>query len=286
MGSLDRQVALVTGGASGIGLAVVRRYVAEGARVGVFDQSADRLEELRSELGDAVTTVTGDVRSIEDNQRAVAEIVDHFGKLDVAVANAGLGDAWLELANIAPEDLSDIYDDVFDVNVRGVIFTAKAALTELVRSRGCLIVTLSNSAFYPDGGGVMYIASKHAALGVVRQLAHEWAPTVRVNGVSPGATRTDIRMPRSMGTDEHGNPIRTHTHPDNKDEAVERVVPLALHADPEDHAGAYVILASRVDGRAMSGTVIDTDAGLGIRGLRRVRGGDDLPERLLGPEGS
>ena len=157
---------------------------------------------------------------------------------------------------------------------------AHAAVEELVKANGTFIVTLSNSSFYPDGGGVMYIGSKHGALGVVRQLAHEFAPHVRVNGVAPGATRTDIRMPESFGLDDKGERIRTHTHPDNKDEAVERVVPLALHADPEDHAGAYVLLASRRDGRAITGACIKTDAGLGIRGLRRVRGGDDLPERF------
>jgi hypothetical protein len=90
-------------------------------------------------------------------------------------------------------------------------------------------------------------------------------------------------MPASFGLDEHGQRIRTHTHPSNADEAVERVVPLALHADPSDHSGAFVLLASRRDGRAITGAVIKTDAGLGIRGLRRVRGGDDLRERLLGP---
>ena len=71
-------------------------------------------------------------------------------------------------------------------------------------------------------------------------------------------------MPASFGLDEHGQRIRTHTHPDNKDEAVERVVPLALHADPEQHSGAFVLLASRRDGVAISGAVIKTDADLGF----------------------
>lgn len=282
MASLDGQVALVTGGGSGIGLGVVRRYVEEGARVGVLDLLPDRLEQLRDELGDAVVTVAGDVREVEDNRRAVAATVEAFGKLDVFVANAGLGDAWRELADIPAEDLPAVYADIYDVNVKGVLLGIKVALPELVRTRGSVIITLSNSAFYPDGGGVMYISSKHAALGIMRQLAHEFAPTVRVNAVSPGATRTDIRMPPSLGVDEHGNPIRTHAHPDNADERVMEVVPLAVHANPEDHSGAYVLLASRRDGAVMTGTVIDTDAGLGVRGIRRVRGGDDLAERLLG----
>ena len=163
----------------------------------------------------------------------------------------------------------------------GVIIGARVMLPELLKTNGSIIVTLSNSSFYPDGGGVMYIASKHAALGVVRQLARS-SHRVRVNGVSPGATKTDIRMPASFGLDEKGERIRTHTHPSNKDEAVEAVTPLKLHAEPADHAGAFVLLATRRNSRAMTGTVIESEAGLGVRGLRRVRGGDDLKTRILG----
>jgi cis-2,3-dihydrobiphenyl-2,3-diol dehydrogenase len=282
MGSLNGEVALVTGGGSGIGRGVVDRFVEEGARVAVVDVAGDRLEDVRAEHGDAVLGIQADVLRVDENRRAVAETVAAFGKLDCFVANAGLGDAFRELIDIPEEDVPAVYDEIFDLNIKAVILGARAAVTALARSRGSFIVTLSNSSFYPDGGGVMYIASKHGALGIVRQLAHEWAPVIRVNGVAPGATRTDIRMPASFGLDEHGQRIRTHTHPDNKDEAVERVVPLALHADPADHAGAYVLLASRRDGRAVTGAVYKTDAGLGIRGLRRVRGGDDLRERLLG----
>lgn len=283
MGWLEGEVALVTGGGSGIGRAAVRRYVEEGARVGVMDISEERLAELRDELGDAVVTSVGDVTQIGDNERAVATTVEAFGKLDAFLANAGLGDAWREVAELSPEELAGAYEEIFGVNVKGVLLGVRAALPELVKTQGCVIITLSNSSFHPDGGGVMYIASKHAALGLMRQLAHELAPSVRVNAVAPGATRTDIRMPKSLGVDEHGEPIRTHEHPDNKDEAVMRVVPLAVHADPEDHAGAFALLASRRDGRVMTGTVIESEAGIGVRGIRRVRGGDDLAERQLAP---
>jgi len=282
MGWLEGETALVTGGGSGIGRAVVDRFVEEGARVAVVDIVEERLDQVREDHGDAVIGVNADVLTVEGNERAVRETVAAFGKLDTFVANAGLGDAFRELIDIPVESVGATYDEIFDLNVKAVILGARVAVTELARTGGNFIVTLSNSSFYPDGGGVMYIASKHAALGIVRQLAHEWAPVIRVNGVAPGATKTDIRMPASFGLDEHGQRIRTHTHPSNADAAVEAVVPLALHAEPADHAGAYVVLASRRDGRAVSGAVFKTDAGLGIRGLRRVRGGDDLRERLLG----
>ena len=282
MGWLEGEVALVTGGGSGIGRAVVDRYIEEGAKVCIVDIIGDRLDELKAAHGDQVTCILGDVTKLEDNRRAIAQTVKDFGKLDVFVANAGLGDAFREIVDIREEDVGKVYNEIFDLNVKAVIIGARAAIPELLKTEGSIIVTLSNSSFYPDGGGVMYIASKHAALGVVRQLAHELAPFIRVNGVSPGATKTDIRMPVSFGLDEQGQRIRTHTHPSNADDAVERVTPLRMHAWPEDHAGAYVLCASRRDGRAMTGSIVKTEAGLGVRGLRRVRGGDDLKQRVLG----
>ena len=282
MAQLEGQVALVTGGGSGIGRAVVDRYVEEGARVCIMDISAERLVELSRLYGERVIGVQGDATTVEANERAVRQTVEKFSKLDVFVANAGLGDAFRELIDIPTADVPRVYKEIFDLNVLAVIIGARVAVKELVKTQGSIIVTLSNSSFYPDGGGVMYIASKHAALGIVRQLAHEFAPMVRVNGVSPGATKTDIRMPASFGLDERGERIRTHTHPSNKDAAVEAVTPLKMHAEPADHSGAYVLLASRRDSKAMTGTVVKSEAGLGIRGLRRVRGGDELRKRLLG----
>ena len=283
---LEDEVAIVTGGGSGIGRAVVDRYVAEGARVCVADVAEDRLAEVAAAHGDKVTTIRCDVRSLADNKAAVRHAVDTFGRLDVFVANAGLSDMFRELANIPEDRVEAAYDQVYDVNVKGVILGAKAALPALVASRGALVVTLSNSSFWPDGGGIMYISSKHAALGIVRQLAHEWAPTVRVNAVAPGATKTNITLPEALGTDEHGRPLRAHVHESNSDREVERVTPLARHAEPSDHAAAFVLAGSRTQGAIMTGSVIETDGGLGIRGMRRVRGGDDLRERVLGGLGA
>jgi NAD(P)-dependent dehydrogenase (short-subunit alcohol dehydrogenase family) len=282
MGVLDGEVALVTGGASGIGRAVAERYVEEGAKVAVVDFVPDRLAEMKKQLGDRIITVQADLSTLDGNRRAVAETVKAFGKLDVFVANAGLGDAFTELVDITEDKLEAAFNEVYDINVKGVIFGARVAIAELLKTNGSFIITLSNSSFYPDGGGVIYISSKHAALGIMRQLAHEFAPHVKVNAVSPGATYTDKRMPAAFGVDDKGERVRTQTHPSNIDEAVERVTPLKMHARPPIHAGAYVLLASRRDNQAMTGTVIQSEAGLGIRGLRRVRGGDNLKERVLG----
>ncbi|MDI9897399.1 SDR family NAD(P)-dependent oxidoreductase [Rhodococcus sp. IEGM 1381] len=283
-GWLNGEVAIVTGGGSGIGRAVVDRYVAEGAKVVVSDIDDAVLQAVKADHGDAVSTMVADACSMGDNQRLVAHAVDTFGKLDIFLANAGMGDRFIELIDIPEDRLTDAYRQVFDVNVLGPILGAKAAMKELVRTNGTFLITLSNSSFYPDGGGVMYISSKHAALGIIRQLAHEWAPAVRVNAVAPGGTKTNIRIPEAFGTDENGKPIRAHTHPSNADAEVERATPMNLHADPSDHAGAFVLVAARAENKAMTGTVVQSDGGLGIRGLRRVRGGDDLHERFFGAQ--
>ncbi len=277
---LEGDVALVTGGASGIGRAVVDRYVEEGARVVVADISPEGLAEVKDRHGDSVATVITDVRDFEQNRAAVRTAVEVYGRLDVLVANAGVGDGFAEVADLDPSTIDAAFAQVMDINVKALIVGAKAALPELVRTRGSIVVTLSNSSFWPDGGGVLYIASKHAALGAMRQLAHEFAPHVRVNAVAPGATRTDISRPEVLGEAAKGPRTPAHIDPSDKASAVASTTPLAIFAEPADHAAAYVLAGSRSQAPAMTGTVIESDGGLGVRGLRRTRGGDDLPERL------
>jgi NAD(P)-dependent dehydrogenase (short-subunit alcohol dehydrogenase family) len=122
MGWLDGQVALVTGGGSGIGRAVVARFVEEGARVGIMERVASRAEQLRADLGDAVIDIAGDVSCLDDNRRAVAETVRAFGRLDVFVGNAGIFDVYASFADLPDDKLSQAYDELFGVNGKGCIF--------------------------------------------------------------------------------------------------------------------------------------------------------------------
>ena len=177
------------------------RYVREGARVCVADIAEDRLPAMQEELGDAGITVQADVRTMAENKKIVAACVEAFGKLDIFCPNAGLSDSFREFVDIPDDDVAGVYDELYDVNVKATLLGVKAALPELVKTEGCVVFTLSNSSFWPDGGGVMYISSKHAALGVMRQLAHEFAPVVRVNGVAPVAPRPTSACPsRSAST--------------------------------------------------------------------------------------
>src|SRR5690242_15486632 len=121
MGELEGHVALVTGGGSGIGRGVVDRFVAEGARVGVLDVSRPRLDELRAAHGDAVVTVEGTVVSFDDNRRAVEETVSAFGRLDTFIGNAAIFDAFAPLVELPAERISDAFDELFGVNVKGYL---------------------------------------------------------------------------------------------------------------------------------------------------------------------
>src|SRR6185503_472852 len=115
MGWLDGNVALVTGGGSGIGRAIVARYVEEGARVGVLERVPARAAQLRADFGDAVMAVPGDVTRYQDNVSAVAETVKAFGRLDVFVGNAGVFDNFLPFADFAEDQLSAAFDEMFAV---------------------------------------------------------------------------------------------------------------------------------------------------------------------------
>lgn len=260
MGTLDGQVALVTGGGSGIGLAVVSRFVEEGARVGIMERVTDRANALRSKFGAAVVAIAGDAGDLGDNKRAVAETVSTFGQLDVFVGNAGIFDVYARLADLAEEELIRAYDELFGVNVRGCIFGAKAALPALRNTGGSMIFTASVAGLNSGGGGALYTASKHAVVGLIRELAVELGPDIRVNGVAPGGTMTDLRGLAALGNDDRSqfaNPAI--------EERLRAGNPLHLALLPDDIAAAYAFLASRRDARGITGTILTVDAGAMLR---------------------
>jgi NAD(P)-dependent dehydrogenase (short-subunit alcohol dehydrogenase family) len=267
MGALTGEAVLITGGASGLGRAIVERFLEEGARVAVLDKTPERL----AELGGAIEVVGGDVRSLADNQRAVDAAVARFGKLDCAIGNAGIWDYSVSLDAMAPDRIDAAFDEVFGVNVKGPLNLAKAALPALVRSAGSLIFTVSNAGFDPAGGGPLYTASKHALVGLIRQLAYELAPAMRVNGVAPGPIETDLRGPAALGmADRSIGSIRLS-------DVAGPNVPLGKVPATADYAGGYVFLASRRDARPATGGVLNLDSGIGARGIGgRVAAGGGL----------
>jgi len=264
MGWLDGQVALVTGGGSGIGRAIVARFVAEGARVGVLDRVAARSAALKAEFGDAVVALAGDVTRLHDNRRGVADTVAAFGKLDIFIGNAGVFDNFQKLADLPDDRLGPAFDELFGVNVKGLFFGAKAALPELKKTRGTMIFTASGAGFASMGGGALYTASKHAVVGLVRQLAVELGPEIRVNAVAPGGSMTDLRGLAALAQDN-----RSHFQNPGAEERIRSGNPLGIAIEPSDLAAAFLFLASRENARSITGTVLGVDAGSLLRLPRR-----------------
>ncbi len=278
-GWLEGDVAFVTGAGSGIGRAVALRFLEEGAAgVAGFGRDASKLQTtVDAAGGDAskVLALVGDVRSTTDLEAAVAATVEHFGKLDVLVPNAGIWDFNRSVTKSSGEEMGALYDELFDINVKGYLLTVSAAWRALVASRGNIVMTLSNASFYPAGGGAVYTAAKHAARGLVLQLAYELAPKVRVNGVAVGGLRTDLRGPQSVGMGERSieQSFAKRDHAAGPNEWI------PLHdssTDPADSTGPYVLLASRRNSSVITGTIINADGGIGVRGFATSAGGDSL----------
>jgi 2,3-dihydroxy-2,3-dihydrophenylpropionate dehydrogenase/cis-2,3-dihydrobiphenyl-2,3-diol dehydrogenase len=251
---LEGRVVLLTGGGSGVGRAIVDRFLDEGARIVVLERDPDKAAALEAIGSNDLSVVTGDVTSYADNERAVAAAVDTFGRLDVFIGNVGLWDFSRNLVDLSPTELETGFRELFGVNVLGYLLGARAAAAALRQSRGTVILTLSNASFYPQGGGVLYTATKHAGLGVVRQLAYELAPEIRVNGVAPGGMATNLSGPKSLGLDQRqikDIPIQEYQE---KYSALERVI------EPADYVGTYVLLASSRDALTVTGTVFDISA--------------------------
>ncbi len=254
MAWLEGISAMVTGGGSGIGRGIVERFVAEEAKVVAVDRVAERVDSMEKEFKGNVVGVVADVASFADNVRAVEKAVEAFGKLDVFVGNAGVWDFSNSLADTAGEDLAKAFDELFGVNVKGYMLGAKAALPELEKTSGNMIFTSSNAGFWPGGGGPIYTASKHAVVGLVRQLAFELAP-IRVNGVAPGGTLTDLRGTEALGQAETSLSARFAQRA-GQAEARPGIT------QPESHAGAYVFLASNQNSANSTGMVLDSTSGM------------------------
>jgi NAD(P)-dependent dehydrogenase (short-subunit alcohol dehydrogenase family) len=226
------------------------------------DISDERVFQLRDELGDAVEPIAADVRSWEGNQAAVNRAVEKFGKLDVFVGNAGITDGARMLEDIEGPEIDGAFSELFGVNVLAPLLGARAALPHLVASRGSIILTASFASSNSAGGGVLYTASKHAVLGIVRQLAYEFAPDVRVNGVAPGVAPTRLAGVRSLGQSSLDSVL----------DGTSAVLPLQEVPTTESYAGVFTLLASPEESGIMTGTVITADSGLGIRGLTKPGG--------------
>lgn len=275
-GWLEGYSTLITGGGSGIGAAVADRFVREGASVTILGRDQARLDAVVKACAspDRMQGVVADVRSSEQLHAAIGAAVERFGKLDTLVANAGVWDYQRQLTRLTADEIDQTFDEVFSVNVKGYFLAAEAAWRELVATRGSIVMTLSNASFYVNGGGPIYTAAKHACLGLMKELAYELAPKVRVNGVACGGMNTDLRGPESLALEDRSIATSFAKRSDNA-----LPPPIPLHdssTDPADFTASYVLLASREQSGPITGHAIQADGGMGVRGFQHDAGGNHL----------
>ena len=253
MPRFDGQVAIVTGAAGGIGSAVARRLVADGARVALVDRAPLGVESLAAELGtEATLPIVADVTQEDDVASYVRRTVEHFGHVDLLFNNAGIEG---HIGAIVDTRLAD-FDRVLAVNVRGVFLGLREVLRTLQRqgSGGAIVNTASIAGLRGGPGLAPYIASKHAVIGLTRTAALEAASFgVRVNAVAPGYI--DTRMLQALIE------ARSPNHPAAGQQQMAARVPLKRLGSPDEVANLVTWLLSS-ESRYITGSVHVVDAGL------------------------
>lgn len=250
MGLLEGKVAVITGGTRGIGLAIAKRFVQEGAKVAVFgsrQETADKgVAAVKAEYPAA--QVIGLAPALTDEAALAAafrQVSETFGGLDIVCNNAGISQA-TPLVDYKPED----FDKVIDINIKSVLNGCQAAarVFEAAGTKGIIINTSSMVGTFGQTSGVGYPASKFAVNGITRSLARELGPKgIRVNAVAPGITATDM----------------VAALPDEMIKPLIAQIPLRRVGEPEDVANAFVFLASDL-ASYVTGDVLHVDGAMQV----------------------
>lgn len=250
MDRLKDKVALITGGAGGIGRAAGKLFAEEGADVLLVDLNEAALQEAVQSIGsNRVSHFVADVTKAADNDAMIACAEERYGGVDVVLANAGIEG---ELAPIVDYDEAR-FDQVLSVNVKGVFLGLKSSIPALARRGGGSIVITSSVAGVGGGPGMSaYVTSKHAVIGLMRSAAREVAAqNIRVNTVNPSPVET--RMMRSI---EGMMPVDSEQAKD----AMQARIPFQRYGEPEEIAKVMLFLASD-DASWVSGSVYMADGG-------------------------
>lgn len=243
-GLLQDQIAVVTGGTRGIGLAIVRKFLEQGATVILFgsrpETANQAVAELKSEHPEyKVSGMAPAISSCAAMQEAMQKIVEEFGRIDILVNNAGIS---------ARESLYEYdekaFDQIMDLNVKAIFACSKAAAPYMKeQGKGCIINTSSMVSIYGQAAGCGYPTSKFAVNGLTKSLARELGKDgIRVNAVAPGVTKTDMlaALPEEMIA------------------RVSAGIPLGRPGEAEEVANVFLFLASEL-ASYVTGAVVSVD---------------------------
>lgn len=238
---LKDKIAWITGGASGIGAATAKRFAQEGAKLALSDINPEALDKIAAEIGGDVFTVQSDVSKRDSVMETAKKIEDHYGKIDILIANAGI-----TMDSFSMKMSEEKWDAVIDVNLKGTFLCAQAAFRSMMRSKWGRMVTTASVAALGNPGQVNYAASKAGVIGLTKTLALEWARyNITVNCVAPGATMTPM----------------LETVPENVRVEMLKQIPLSRFGQPEDIASAHVFFCSD-DSSFVTGQVLFIDGGM------------------------
>ena len=217
---------IITGGSTGIGAAVARRFLEEGAKVCVWCRNRDYAAKIKADLPRLSDVVAVDVADPAGVDRAFPRSVESLGGLDVLICNAGISIRH-DFVDIPRED----FDRIMRVNVHGVFYVSQLAAWHMLKQEegGAILITASTSGVMGYLHYADYNASKAAVLALMRSMALELAPKIRVNAVNPGYALT---------------PMQEAEYSPEMLQALNGVIPLRRHARPEEIASLYVYLAS------------------------------------------
>jgi NAD(P)-dependent dehydrogenase (short-subunit alcohol dehydrogenase family) len=245
MGKLDGKIALITGGSSGIGLATAKRFVGEGAYVFITGRREAELAAAVASIGNNIKALKGDVSNLEDLDRIVAQIHEAKGRLDIVFANAGIAQ-YAALGEITEA----FYDSIFNINVKGMVFTVQKALP-LMPDGAAIILTSSIVGSKGLGANSIYAATKAAARSFARTWTTDLRPRrIRVNAISPGS----IDTPGLNGL------LASSSAGAQRRKMIETVTPLGRLGAPDEIAAAAVFLASD-DASYITGIELFVDGG-------------------------
>jgi NAD(P)-dependent dehydrogenase (short-subunit alcohol dehydrogenase family) len=250
--ALEGRVAIVTGGAAGIGLGCVQCLAEDGASVVIADIDQPGAEESARQVGGDVIAIAHDVRRAQSSADLVQQTMERFGRIDVLVNNAGVGPRPAPIQDTSEEE----YDRVMDVNVRGMFLTTRAVVPVLLKQESGRIINISSVVGQTGKAMVFpYTASKHAIIGVTQGLAEELAPNITVNAVCPGVVKTALHSAVVPGF-----AALTGVTEEESWDWFRAKIPLGRFQEPRD-LGAMVAFLASDRARNITGAAFNVDGG-------------------------